>query len=134
MSYPSYLVHYNKNHNPKNGQFAPGDGDGDGVVNDRKSKITPDSVQGKIAMYNGKDKLKKNYDSYTTNIAISGAAAGLGALGIAAGIYLGNPLIMKFGAGAIGASVITVGQNLVERHKTKNLMDFVDSIDDTKKD
>lgn len=33
--YPSYLIHYNKNHNPKNGQFAPGDGDGDGQVGDR---------------------------------------------------------------------------------------------------
>jgi hypothetical protein len=28
-----YLIHYNKNHNPKNGQFAPGDGNGDGIIN-----------------------------------------------------------------------------------------------------
>ena len=32
----SYLIHYNKNHNPKNGQFAPGDGNGDGVVGRKK--------------------------------------------------------------------------------------------------
>lgn len=25
-----YIVHFNKNHDPTNGQFAPGDGDGDG--------------------------------------------------------------------------------------------------------
>ena len=30
MSYPTYLVHFNKNHSPKNGQFVSGDGDGDG--------------------------------------------------------------------------------------------------------
>lgn len=30
----AYLIHYNKNHSPKNGQFISGDGDGDGVVND----------------------------------------------------------------------------------------------------
>lgn len=31
-----YIMHFNKNHNPANGQFAPGDGDGDGIVNDHK--------------------------------------------------------------------------------------------------
>ena len=36
--YPTYLVHFNKNHDPKNGQFAEGDGDGDGQINDRKQK------------------------------------------------------------------------------------------------
>ena len=38
MSYPSYLVHFNKNHSPKNGQFVSGDGDGDGVINDYKNQ------------------------------------------------------------------------------------------------
>lgn len=33
-SYPGYLVHFNKNHNPKNGQFDYGDGDGDGIADD----------------------------------------------------------------------------------------------------
>lgn len=32
----AYLIHYNKNHNPKNGQFAPGDGNGDGIVGTKK--------------------------------------------------------------------------------------------------
>lgn len=32
-----YLVHFNQNHNPKNGRFDFGDGDGDGQVNDRAS-------------------------------------------------------------------------------------------------
>ena len=30
----SYLIHYNKNHSSKNGQFTSGDGDGDGIAND----------------------------------------------------------------------------------------------------
>ena len=34
MYYPDYLIHYNKNHSPKNGQFTSGDGDGDGISND----------------------------------------------------------------------------------------------------
>lgn len=38
MRYPDYLVHVNQNHNPKNGQFAPGDGDGDGVSNDHANQ------------------------------------------------------------------------------------------------
>ena len=35
MNYPDYLVHFNRNHGKKNGQFVSGDGDGDGVSNDR---------------------------------------------------------------------------------------------------
>lgn len=38
MSYPSYLIHFNKNHSSKNGQFISGDGDGDGEINDGKKK------------------------------------------------------------------------------------------------
>lgn len=37
-----YIMHFNKNHNPANGQFAPGDGDGDGIVNDHKYAYTKD--------------------------------------------------------------------------------------------
>lgn len=29
-----YLIHFNKNHNPKTGRFDYGDGDGDGINND----------------------------------------------------------------------------------------------------
>lgn len=34
MWYPSYLIHYNKNHSSKNGRFVSGDGDGDGILDD----------------------------------------------------------------------------------------------------
>lgn len=33
----NYLIHFNRNHNPKNGRFDFGDGDGDGRVNERTS-------------------------------------------------------------------------------------------------
>lgn len=33
-----YLVHFNKNHSPTNGQFATGDGDGDGIADDHKNQ------------------------------------------------------------------------------------------------
>lgn len=34
MGYPDYLVHFNKNHSKKNGQFISGDGDGDGTADE----------------------------------------------------------------------------------------------------
>lgn len=36
MHHQTYLVHFNKNHNPKNGQFTYGDGDGDGKMEYRE--------------------------------------------------------------------------------------------------
>lgn len=53
--YPDYLVHYNKNHSKKNGQFVSGDGDGDGVVNDhanQKKQLTPEEQKKKHAKRN----------------------------------------------------------------------------------
>ena len=45
----AYLIHYNKNHSPKNGQFTSGDGDADGVKDDHhnysNNKVT--SADGK---------------------------------------------------------------------------------------
>ena len=41
MSYPSYLIHYNKNHSKANGQFVRGDGDGDGTA-DEHHRYTKD--------------------------------------------------------------------------------------------
>ena len=64
MRYPKYLVHFNGKHDPKNGQFADGDGDNDGIIDDhhnysrnknqsyqyqapqqQKKKITPGNVK-----------------------------------------------------------------------------------------
>lgn len=38
--YPSYLIHFNRQHDPKTGKFTYGDGDGDGVSNDHKNQKT----------------------------------------------------------------------------------------------
>lgn len=38
MSYPNYLIHYNKNHSKADGRFVSGDGDGDGIINDNSAK------------------------------------------------------------------------------------------------
>lgn len=38
MQYPSYLIHFNRNHSSKNGQFTSGDGDGDGTRNDHSHR------------------------------------------------------------------------------------------------
>lgn len=42
MYYPDYLIHYNKNHSAKNGQFTSGDGDGDGISNDHAHRSKKD--------------------------------------------------------------------------------------------
>lgn len=39
-----YLIHFNKNHNPKTGRFDYGDGDGDGVNNDHANGNKRSSV------------------------------------------------------------------------------------------
>ena len=44
MSYPNYLIHYNKNHSKANGQFVSGDGDGDGEVGDGRKSTKTKSV------------------------------------------------------------------------------------------
>ena len=49
-----YLIHYNKNHNPKNGRFDFGDGDGDGIRNDHKNANKETFNQ----------KMKKSLDTY----------------------------------------------------------------------
>lgn len=36
--YPSYLIHFNRQHDPKTGKFTYGDGDGDGIHNDHKNQ------------------------------------------------------------------------------------------------
>ena len=38
MFYPNYLIHFNRQHDPKTGKFIFGDGDGDGIANDHAHK------------------------------------------------------------------------------------------------
>ena len=58
MDYPTYLVHFNKNHSKKNGQFTYGDGDGDGTA-DEHHRYTKDGrrIDGKVSTF---DALKIN--------------------------------------------------------------------------
>lgn len=50
-----YLVHFNKNHSSKNGQFTSGDGDGDGVADDHHNY-----AQNKKGKTSGSDTKKSN--------------------------------------------------------------------------
>lgn len=47
MWYPTYLVHFNKNHSSKDGRFVSGDGDGDGVVNDHRNQTKNNETEDK---------------------------------------------------------------------------------------
>lgn len=53
----SYLIHFNKNHNPKNGQFTYGDGDGDGYRNERQRRKAAERLERQDTKW-----AKKNYE------------------------------------------------------------------------
>ena len=73
MNYPTYLVHFNKNHSTKNGQFVSGDGDGDGIINDHANQNkyvkNPWAVRRKLQNKDGTltEQGKKNIDAYNTD-------------------------------------------------------------------
>ena len=62
-----YLMHFNMNHSPKNGQFIRGDGDGDGIIDDhrnqRKSTYNTRKSNGQLApgKYSSRGNEKKRY-------------------------------------------------------------------------
>lgn len=47
--YPNYLIHFNKNHSSRNGQFTNGDGDGDGIIDDHHN-YSRNKVDGKYRL------------------------------------------------------------------------------------
>lgn len=53
----SYLMHFNRNHSSKNGQFTSGDGDGDGILNDNKNQRRALRLERKDEKW-----AKRNYD------------------------------------------------------------------------
>jgi hypothetical protein len=42
----NYLMHFNKNHSPKDGKFTSGDGDGDGITNDHAHRSKKSRTDG----------------------------------------------------------------------------------------
>lgn len=65
----SYLIHYNKNHSPKNGQFVSGDGDSDGITNDHANRSKSSGSNKKPSTRNGKNSSLKGIPKdriYTT--------------------------------------------------------------------
>ena len=76
MYYPDYLIHYNKNHSAKNGQFTSGDGDGDGISNDHAHR----SKEGKKKGLSKKAKV---------GLAVAGGVLGTAAV-VAGAIGLGK--------------------------------------------
>lgn len=73
MGYPSYLIHYNKNHSKKNGQFVSGDGDGDGTA-DEHHRYSKNGVSIKTEKRSGITKYsKQRYETTTTTIKKTGS-------------------------------------------------------------
>ena len=56
MAYPNYLIHFNKLHSRKNGQFISGDGDGDGTA-DEHHRYSKNGVK-------SKDRSGEDFDGY----------------------------------------------------------------------
>ena len=79
MKYPSYLIHYNKNHSKANGQFVSGDGDGDGVANDHahRNKTTDKAA----ALYKAEKKIKVGKGLSLGSWGLTAASIGLASVG-----------------------------------------------------
>ena len=62
----SYLIHFNRNHDPKNGRFTFGDGNGDGIINGIKNKWQEGKQRRAIARLERKDEnwAKRNYNKF----------------------------------------------------------------------
>lgn len=96
MSYPTYLVHFNQNHDKRNGQFTYGDGDGDGISNDHAHRAKGiRKVAGRIknGVYDspGKTVGQQRVSTVRKKAAVIGGAVTLTAL-IAGGAILINKL------------------------------------------
>lgn len=70
MPYDEYLMHFNKNHNTKNGQFDFGDGDGDGISNDHahRSKNFFSNLFNRDHVRQGKIKVRQLRDKTTWTV------------------------------------------------------------------
>lgn len=58
MSYPTYLIHFNKNHD-KRGRFTSGDGDNDGILDDHHNYAKNKQAQSKNGGGGGASSLDK---------------------------------------------------------------------------
>lgn len=93
MEYPTYLIHYNKNHSKANGQFVSGDGDGDGIANDHAHR----SESGRSLPSRASARRSRN-----GGIAMLGVGAGLGVVSKA-----------SHEIGEISGSVVASGVSMV---------------------
>ena len=100
VQYPSYLIHYNKNHSKANGQFVSGDGDGDGIVNDHSHR-SDNGSSGKV-MSRQKARRIRN-----AGISLCAASAGLQAVNAATSYAeIGSNWIHDIATGISAAGVI----------------------------
>ena len=132
MSYPSYLIHFNKNHSKANGQFVSGDGDGDGIANDHAHRSKTNSAEGR--MEKGRKKMKTGAGLIWGSLgaaAVSGASAILGdafdsEIAYGASIVSG---LAAVGLSTIGASVYDTGRRAVKNAASEELLGAVISGD-----
>ena len=135
MSYPNYLIHYNKNHSKANGQFVSGDGDGDGQVNDsqyNKDGHKKGVYSAKIdnykkgnafrdAYYIDKQGKKRSYQSYKEMPVEAQAAERARANG---------KKVVKKVAGvavtAVGTAVMAVGAAMITKAVTNKMQERID--------
>lgn len=99
--YPNYLIHYNKNHSSKNGQFVSGDGDGDGIVNDHAHRSEKKS--GKSAHMSR----KKARATRNAGISLIASSLGLQAVNVATSYSsIGEDWVHNIATGIVAAGII----------------------------
>lgn len=117
MGYPTYLVHYNKNHD-KLGRFGSGDGDGDGIVDDNHNQRKPTTNKaGRSASKKaagspspGKQQIQSGVKKIVKGEILSTAMLLTGYVGLVSASAISSPAVAA--AAAVGSAALMSGGSL----------------------
>lgn len=127
--YPDYLVHFNKNHSSKTGQFTYGDGDSDGQIDERhrytkgdvKAKVAKATATVKVAAKTVKTAAKELADQYEPVVNMGKKFLGVGEDGSISGKTIKTITApARFVAGKAFANTKFMGLSLNDYKSLKN--------------
>lgn len=119
MSYPNYLIHFNKNHSKANGQFVSGDGDGDGIVNDHAHRSKTHNADNR--MEKGKKKMKTGAGLIWGSLGAAVASGASAIIGDALDSEIAYGASIVTGLAAVGLSTVGAGIYDSGRRAVKNV-------------
>ena len=118
MYYNNYLIHVNNNHYPagskQGGQFAPGDGDGDGTIDDHKNQKSDFVKKAELARDIKKTQATSGFVLGAVGLVASGAA-------FVAALNTGNMAYAAVGGAGLLASAVTIGFSFEDANSAKSV-------------